>query len=102
MRTISVVICAYTAERWDALSAAIGSIEAQSFPAHEIVLVIDHNPALLERSTEQWPQIEVLANSGKRGLSDARNIGFHACTGDVVAFLDDDATADPRWLEMLA
>ena len=102
MRTISVVICAYTAERWDALSAAVGSIEAQTLPPHEIVLVIDHNPALLDRSRKRWPQLQVLANSGTRGLSDARNVGVRACTSDVVAFLDDDAVADATWLETLA
>ena len=34
-------------------------------------------------------------------MATARNIGFNIATGHVVAFLDDDAFADPDWLERL-
>ena len=37
--TISVVICAYTRDRLEVLSEAVESLRAQTFPAHEIVLV---------------------------------------------------------------
>ncbi|HEV3225412.1 MAG TPA: glycosyltransferase [Acidimicrobiales bacterium] len=101
MPTISVVICAFTAERWDAIAAAVASVMAQTQAAHELVLVIDHNPELLERARAQWPHAVVVANDGQRGLSDARNTGMSRCTGDVVAFLDDDAVAPYTWLEAI-
>ena len=101
MPTISVVICAFTAERWPAISAALRSIASQSQAAHEIVLVIDHNPELLERARIEWPDVVVVPNDGVQGLSDARNTGVAACKGEIVAFLDDDATAPPQWLETL-
>ena len=45
---VSVVICAYTEARWDDLLAAIASVRAQrDHVPLEIVVVIDHNPALL-------------------------------------------------------
>lgn len=44
---ISVVICAYTEKRWDDVLAAVASVRAQSLAAHEVILVVDHNPALL-------------------------------------------------------
>jgi len=47
------------------------------------------------------PGVVVLPNIGSRGLSGARNTGVAAATGDVVAFLDDDAAAEPDWLERL-
>ena len=43
---VSVVICAYTEQRWDDTLAAVESVRDQSFANREIILVIDHNPAL--------------------------------------------------------
>lgn len=98
---ISVLICAYTLERVELIDAAIASLEAQTVAPHEIVLVIDHSPELEAESKRHWPQIEVLPNSEQQGLSGARNTGVAACTGEVVAFLDDDAVAAPNWIERL-
>ena len=95
--TTSVVICAYTEKRWDQLVAAVDSVQAQDEPVSEIVLVIDHHDELLRRASQRWPTLTVLANSGPQGLSAARNTGIEASTGDIVLFLDDDATADPDW-----
>lgn len=97
---IAVVICAYTLERWDLLARAVASVRRQETP-HEIVLVIDHNDELLRRATAQWPDATVVANRGAQGLSDARNTGVAATTADLIAFLDDDAEAQPGWLEQL-
>jgi glycosyltransferase involved in cell wall biosynthesis len=99
---ISVVICAYAAERWAALVEAVESVRRQALPALETIVVIDHNPALLARAREELPGGHVMANRGLRGLSDARNTGVAAAAGEVVAFLDDDAVAAPDWLEWLA
>ncbi len=97
-----MLICAYTLDRLDVLSQAIDSVRAQSRPAHEIVLTIDHSPELLAEAKRRWPEIVLLENHEEQGLSGARNSGVAACSGDVVAFLDDDAIAAPDWLERLA
>ncbi len=44
---ISVVICAYSEDRWDDLVAAIDSIQRQRTPPRETIVAVDHNPALL-------------------------------------------------------
>jgi GT2 family glycosyltransferase len=98
----SVVICAYTDERWDALVAAVASAHAQTVPAREVIVVCDHNDALLDRARRELPGTTVVANVQEQGLSGARNCGVAVATGDVVAFLDDDATAAPDWLERLS
>jgi len=97
---ISVVICAYTTKRWDRLQAAVESVEGQSAPA-EIVIVIDHNDELYEMSTARWPHHHVVANRFAKGLSGARNTGVTEASGDVIAFLDDDAAARDGWLDSL-
>lgn len=97
----TVVLCAFTEERWEDLSAAVASLGAQTRPPDQVVVVIDHNDSLLERARSAFKGAEVVASTGPRGLSGARNTGVELATGDVVAFLDDDAQAESDWLERL-
>jgi GT2 family glycosyltransferase len=101
--TVSVIICAYTLQRWDDIRSAIDSVLIQTVAPHEILLVIDHNAELLERAREAFPSslVRVLANDEQRGLSGGRNTGVKAAGGEVVAFLDDDAAAEIDWIERL-
>lgn len=99
--TVSVVICAYAERRFEALREAVASVGAQERPADELLVVIDHNAALLERARCSFPEARVIANARSRGLSGARNSGVETATGDIVAFLDDDARARPDWLAEL-
>ncbi len=95
---VSVVICAYTEQRWDDILAAVRSVAAQRHPALETILVVDHNPALLRRLTSELPDVRVVENRHARGLSGGKNTGAELARGDIVAFLDDDAVAEPGWL----
>lgn len=100
--SVSVVVCAYTLDRWDDLVAAVTSLQRQSRPPAEIIVVSDHNPHLFERAMAAWPHLTVLENEERQGLSGARNTGVRATKGDIIAFVDDDAAAEPDWLERLA
>jgi len=100
--TISVVICAFTFDRLEVMGESLDSLRAQTLAPHEVVLVIDHAPELLEEARRLWPDVKIVANREKRGLSGARNTGVAEAGGEVVAFLDDDAIADSRWIERLA
>lgn len=99
---VSVVICSCTMKRWRDLGQAVESVLAQSRPAHELVVVIDGEPELLERARAAFPAARVMASQEKRGISGARNTGLRHVSGPVVAFLDDDARADPGWLAAIA
>jgi len=101
-RTVSVVICAYTERRWDSLVDAIESMHVQRHRPDQVIVVVDHNEALLQRAHATFPgEVEVFANAEGTGLSGARNTGVRAARSDVVAFLDDDAEAEPGWLKEL-
>jgi GT2 family glycosyltransferase len=99
--TMSAVVCTHDQRRWDAMTRAVESLRTQTRPPDEIVLVVDHNDALLERIRTELPDLVVLPNEQRRGLSGARNTGIAAAKGSFVAFLDDDAAAMPDWLERL-
>jgi len=98
----SIVICAYTLDRWDELVASVTSAQRQTLPALEIFLVIDNNEELLERATAAFAGVTVLSNAGVPGLCGARNTGAAAAQGSIIAFLDDDAVAADDWLEQLS
>jgi glucosyl-dolichyl phosphate glucuronosyltransferase len=96
--SISVVICSYADWRWADFQRAAASVEQQLLAGDELVIVIDHNDALLDRARAAFPRARVVPNAGKQGLSDARNTGVETSRGDVVAFLDDDAVARTGWI----
>jgi GT2 family glycosyltransferase len=99
--SVSVVVCTYTERRWDDLVASVRSASTQAVPPLEVIVVTDHQPALLERVRRELPEAVAVANEERPGLSGARNSGVRAARGEVVAFLDDDAVAAPGWLAHL-
>jgi len=107
--SVSVVICAYTEDRWSLLLEAVDSVRRQTRRPLEIVICIDHNDALLARTRELFCAdrrdddlpIAVVANKYDGHLGSARNTAAEVARGDILAFLDDDAAADDDWLEIL-
>lgn len=99
---ITAAVCTYN--RYDLLGKAVDSLLRQSLPRSSYqVMVIDNSPDLARAEAEK-------ARYGKRGgvtyiiertpgLSNARNVALRACRAPYVAYLDDDAIADPSWLE---
>lgn len=96
---VSVVLCAYTEQRWQDLLTAIRSVQEQTVAAREIIVVIDNNPKLLARLRDSMPDVIIDENRGGQGAGEARNRGVHLAGGSIVAFLDDDAVATRGWIE---
>ncbi len=97
-----VVVCVHSDERFELAGRAVQSILSQTLMPDEIILVSDHNPPLAERLSRQFPQVQIIPNAHKKGLSGARNTGWEAARCDAVAYLDDDAEAEPDGLARLA
>ncbi|MEU0517219.1 glycosyltransferase family 2 protein [Streptosporangium sp. NPDC006007] len=100
MRT-SVVICVYTEERWEDIREAVESVVSQRRGPDEIILVVDYNADLHLRLKQEYPGVTVVENTQEKGLSGGKNTGAATASGDIVAYLDDDAVAEPGWLEAL-
>jgi glycosyltransferase involved in cell wall biosynthesis len=101
---VSVVVCEHTLDRYGDCREAADSVLAQSHDDTELVLVSDGNEDVCERFRADYGDREdvvVHCNDKNVGLLESRNNGAEAATGDVVAFLDDDAVADEEWVSEL-
>jgi glycosyltransferase involved in cell wall biosynthesis len=97
---VSVAIC--TRDRADMIRATLESLERQTYGNIE-VLVVDNAPT--NDATEQlvhadFPYARYIREP-RRGLNHARNCAVAEARGLIVAFIDDDATAEPVWAEAL-
>ena len=101
---VSVVICLHTMERFDHFVEAVESVFAGTRDDVEVVTVADGSDEVCAAMNEEFgdrPDVRIVCNEENRGLAVSRNRGLEAAEGDVVAFMDDDAVADDRWLAAL-
>ena len=107
---VSVVICTYAMERYDVFAECVESVLGQTHEPLEVVIVVDGNEVVFERVESDFcaftaddgsPALTLHCNDANRGISYSRTKGAKLATGEVVAFIDDDATAEPDWIEQL-
>lgn len=102
--TASVIVC--THNRATLLAKALDSLTRQTLPVdrRDIVVVdnasTDETRSVVEAFTPSLPALRYVHES-RLGLSAARNRGATEARGDVLVFLDDDAVAEPDWLQAL-
>ena len=96
--SISVLIPVFNGARF--IAAALKSVAAQTLATYETIVVDDGSTDATPAIAREFPFR--LISTGQRGLSSARNTGLAAATGEIVAYLDDDARPDPHWLTYLA
>jgi GT2 family glycosyltransferase len=106
--TISVIIPAYTEDRWELTLQSVASAQEQTLQPCEIIVCIDHNETLFHRCAAYWadfaastPPIRVIQSKYDGHQGAARNTAAEIAAGEILAFLDDDAAADKDWLEIL-
>ena len=101
---VSVVVATYATERFDDFCEAVESVLAQTYDPGEAVLVVDGNETVCERARDRFGDLEdvlIHCNEENQGVSVSRTKGAELASGDVVAFMDDDAVADPEWVAEL-
>lgn len=94
---VSVVLP--THNRPEFLKRAVRSVENQTYPAIELLVIDDRSstPAaetLSDVETDSISSVRCLRNEENMGANAARNVGIGRANGDLIAFLDDD----DRWL----
>ncbi|UCH51742.1 MAG: glycosyltransferase [Chloroflexota bacterium] len=104
LSSVSVVICTYNPANYLNLKDVIYSLIQQSHKVDEIIVVVDGEQTLGDKITLEYDcrkEMKVIVTQQGVGVTRARNIGIRAATGDVIAFTDDDALADKRWIARL-
>lgn len=92
---ISVVIATYNVEEY--IAETMSSLLAQSFPAHEILIINDGSTdgtlALLESAYGRISNV-IIHTQANQGVGVVREVGFEKATGDYVFFCDPDDVVD--------
>lgn len=96
----SVIIPAYNSAA--TLARAIESVRAQSWPAHEIIVVDDGSTDATAEIARQFGEDVRLIQQPNSGVSAARNAGAAAASGDWLAFLDADDWYAPERIQLHA
>ncbi len=99
---ISIIIGTYSKERYDDLVDLLEKIRSQTYDNIETIVVADNNRELYNMLVERHRDIKVVLNLEQIGLSCTRNVGVNNATGDIIAFIDDDAVPDNKWAENIA
>lgn len=103
---ITLILCTYN--RCQTLAKALDSIAASTLPnsIEWEVLVVDNNSRdqtreVIEDFCRRYPGRFRYVFERQSGKSHALNTGIREARGDVLAFVDDDATVTPTWLQNL-
>lgn len=103
MTDFSISVAIITRNRAEMLKKSLHSLMAQSRKADE-VCVIDNNSTdttknVIEHAAKNLPIKYIFEKS--IGVGYARNAALKTATGDILAFIDDDAVAKEDWLAQL-
>jgi glycosyltransferase involved in cell wall biosynthesis len=95
---ISVVVCTYNGAR--TIRDCFEALTRLDYPNFEVIVVDDGSKDATAVIASEYDFR--LISTENRGLSNARNTGIELATGEIVAYIDDDAYPDPHWLAYLA
>jgi O-antigen biosynthesis protein len=91
---VSVIVCCYNAAA--TLDECLASLGKLAYPDYEVIVIDDGSKDNTHLIAERHKMQCIRVPNG--GLSKARNLGIETSKGEIVAFIDSDAYADPDWL----
>ena len=94
---VSVVVCSYNGAR--TIGETLAALENLDYPDYEVLVVDDGSSDATSTIASKYAVS--LIRTENSGLSVARNRGLQAATGEIVAYIDDDAYPDRHWLKFL-
>ena len=95
---ISVVVCSCNGE--PTIRDTMEALQKLEYPEYEVIVIDDGSTDRLAEIVSEYAV--TLISTENRGLSNARNTGMEAASGEIIAYTDDDAYPDPHWLHYLA
>jgi O-antigen biosynthesis protein len=95
---ISVIVCSYNGAR--TISDCLEALMRLDYFNFEVIVVNDGSNDNLAEIVKTYPV--KLITTENMGLSNARNTGLLQASGEIVAYIDDDAYPDPHWLNYIA
>lgn len=96
---ISVVIATYNGAR--TLQTCLESLKRINYPNYEVIVVNDGSTDATAEIVGKFPEFKLITHDINQGLSAARNTGFKASQGEIIAYTDDDCRVDEYWLLLL-
>jgi GT2 family glycosyltransferase len=96
---VSVVVC--TCNGSATLGECLDGLARLEYPDYEVIVVDDGSTDASARIAAAREGVRLISTDNQ-GLSAARNTGLRAATGEIVAYIDDDAFPDPHWLDYVA
>jgi len=99
---LSCTVIVVTLNRPECVRRCLGCLVNQVPPPEQIIVVDASADDLTCRVVQDFPNVLYLRNENGFGrMTASRNIGLKRATGEIIAFLDDDAFAHPGWLASL-
>lgn len=92
---VSVIICTYNGSA--TLRACLEGVLSLRYPNFEVIVVSDGSTDGSGEIAREYEAVNVI-ETAQNGLAAARNTGMEAATGEILAYIDDDAVPDPDWL----
>jgi glycosyltransferase involved in cell wall biosynthesis len=93
----SLIIPAYNEEKY--ISKALTAISEMTLQPDEVIVVDNNSTDKTAAIVKKFPWVTLISYTEKQGTNAARQAGFEASTGDIVALLDADCIPHRTWFE---